>query len=460
MAKRSREAWSPPVESETAEWKQSLSEWKEIVESCAAFASANGGTVYIGVRPKGAIAGVAIGKGSLEDLANKIVQNTEPRLVPSIEIKTVDEQTVVQVDVGPSAAKPVFAFGRALRRSGRTNQRLHPEDIARLYMDSRGITWDETTLRGLELSDVNSKLVRRFLSIARQERRWEVGERTPVRNVLEQLGLLQEDKLTVAGNLLFGKHPQRRMVQAKVRCARFKGDDTVTFIDMKAIDGCLMDQIEDAMDFVRRNIRMGVEIKGGKTQRTETWEYPLDAVREAVTNAVCHRDYASSCNIQVHIFDSSLEVWNPGGLPPEISVADLRRTHNSYPRNKLIANAFFLTKHIEQFGTGTRRMINECVDSGLPEPEFQNPTGAFQVVFRRSAVPAANSALAQLSERELKAVEYAREHGQIARQEYERLVGVSRNTASRDLADLQEKGILRRSGRSRSAVYVPAESAQ
>ena len=82
MAKRSREAWSPPVESETAEWKQSLSEWKEIVESCAAFASANGGTVYIGVRPKGAVAGVSIGKGSLEDLANKIVQNTEPRLVP------------------------------------------------------------------------------------------------------------------------------------------------------------------------------------------------------------------------------------------------------------------------------------------------------------------------------------------------------------------------------------------
>ena len=149
MAKRANETWSPPVESETAEWKQSLSEWRESVESCAAFASANGATVYIGVRPKGAIAGVAIGKGSLEDLANKIVQNTEPRLVPSIEIKTVDEQTVVQVDVGPSAAKPVFAFGRAVRRSGRTNQRLHPEDIARLYMDSRGITWDETTLPGL-----------------------------------------------------------------------------------------------------------------------------------------------------------------------------------------------------------------------------------------------------------------------------------------------------------------------
>ena len=208
------------------------------------------------------------------------------------------------------------------------------------------------------------------------------------------------------------------------------------------------------MEFVRRNIRMGVEIKGGKTQRTEIWEYPLDAVREAVTNAACHRDYASSCNIQVHIYDSSLEVWNPGALPPDISVADLRRTHKSHPRNRLIANAFFLTKHIEQFGTGTRRMIDECIDNGLPEPEFESPTDAFQVVFRRSSAPDTVYTYADVIPRQREALVFVKEHGEITRQAYESLTGVSARTAKRDLGQLVAKGMLQKIGRTSALKYV------
>jgi len=176
------------------------------------------------------------------------------------------------------------------------------------------------------------------------------------------------------------------MTQAMVRCARFKGTVETHFIDMKVIQGNIVDQLEQAMTFIERNIRMGAEIKG--LRREDQWEYPLDALREALVNAICHRDYASTANVQVRIFDDRLEIWNPGELPAGMTVDDLRREHESKPRNRLIANACFLIKYVEQFGTGTRRIIDDCVAKGLPEPEFRVRSGNFIATFRPAAVTA------------------------------------------------------------------------
>jgi len=159
-------------------------------------------------------------------------------------------------------------------------------------------------------------------------------------HVLRQLGLIQDGKLTVAAVLLFGRNPQRLLTQALARCARFKGTTEVHFLDMKVIQGNIIEQVEEVMVFVKRNVRMAAEIK--ELRREEKWEYPLGGLREAVVNTICHRDYASSANVQIRIFDDRLEVWNPGDLPEGMTVEDLRRQHESKPRNKLIANAFFL----------------------------------------------------------------------------------------------------------------------
>ncbi|PIY43999.1 MAG: hypothetical protein COZ06_21550 [Armatimonadetes bacterium CG_4_10_14_3_um_filter_66_18] len=326
-----------PPESQTVEWKQSLGEWREIVETCAAFASVGGGRLYIGVAPDGCPAQLEVGTQTLERLANRIAENTHPKIVPAIRAEEVSGTHIVVVEVPPSATKPVFAFDRAFRRSGRTNQRLDPDEAARLCLATRGMTWDTRTFDDLGMEDVDADLVRRFLRRAKRERQWEAPENAPPEAVLGQLELLQHQKLTVAGNLFFGKRPQRQLVQAQVRCARFKGNDTVTFIDMKVIERDVLSQVEDAMEFVQRNISMAVEFKGGGPARLERWEYPLEAVREAIVNAVCHRDYAATGNAQLSIFDDSLQVWNPGGLPPGLTVGDLRGVHLSIPRNKLIA---------------------------------------------------------------------------------------------------------------------------
>lgn len=359
MKRAVRQRISIPTESQVVELKRSLGEWKEIVETCAAFATAHGGCVYVGVSDDGRASGVQIGKGTIEDLVNKIARNTNPKIVPTIRTDVIEGKTVITVEVPEHPTKPVYAFDKPLRRSGRTNQVLSPSEAAELYLATRGITWDETVLSNASLQDINAEKVWAFLHRARSERRLNASTETPVEQVLHQLNVIRDGKITVAGLLLFGKDPERLLPQSALRCARFKGDDTVHFLDMKLIEGTVIDQVEEAVAFVRRNTSMAVKIEG-KLERTERWEYPLDAVREAITNAVCHRDYADTGNVQVRIFDHGLEVWNPGALPAGLTVEDLRRNHESKPRNKLIAHAFFLIRYIEQFGTGTGRMMRNA----------------------------------------------------------------------------------------------------
>lgn len=452
MKRALRQSLSIPPEGESVELKRSLGEWKEIVETCAAFATAKGGRLYIGVADDGRVVGIQIGKGTLEDLTNKIAQNTVPKLVPAITTQVHGGATLIVVDVAESTTKPVTAFGRALRRSGRTNQVLSAAEIAELYLATRGVTWDQTARPDATLDDTDPDKVQRFLARARAERQWAIDPETPVERALRQLNLVQNGQPTIAALLLFGKNPQRFLVQAKVRCARFKGDDEVEFLDLKVIEGDIIGQVEEAMAFVRRNTSMAVKIEG-KLERSERWEYPLDAVREAITNAVCHRDYAASGNVQVRIFDHSLAVWNPGGLPAGLTVEDLRRPHESKPRNKLIADAFFLIKYIEQFGTGIRRMIDDCRAAGLPEPEFESYGDSFRTVFRKTIPVEERFAGVGLNERQMKALRYVTDKGRMTLAEYAELVQAPKRTLQRDLQELVQKGLLVKHGTAKATWY-------
>jgi ATP-dependent DNA helicase RecG len=441
-----------PAEGETVELKESLGEWKEIVQSCAAFATAKGGRIYIGVSDRGKLAGVQIGKGTIEDLTNKIVRNTHPRIVPEIAIIQEEDKRIITIDVPENPTKPVCAFDRPYRRSGKTNQTLSPDEAAELYFATRGTTWDETTLPEASIQDIDGKKISSFLDRAKDERRLNAGAALPIQQVLRQLNLIRNEKITVAALLLFGKDPARLMTQSALRCARFKGDDTVHFLDMKVIEGTVIDQVEEAMAFVRRNTSMAVTIED-RPERTEQWEYPLDAVREAITNAVCHRDYADTGNVQVRIFDHSLEVWNPGSLPAGLTVDDLRRNHESKPRNKLIARVFFLIRYIEQFGTGTGRMIEECRKAGIPEPQFESRGGSFRVGFQKTVAAERRLAEAGLNERQIKALSLAEQSGQITLAAYARLVKMPKRTLQRDLQDLTKKGLLVKHGAGNATWY-------
>jgi len=441
-------------ESEAVEFKQSTGELREILETVGAFANTHGGTILVGVTNAGDVVGVTIGKDTLESLANAIHQSTDPRLFPSLTTTQLEGKTVLVLRVDESPIKPVLVQGRGFKRVGRSNHLLSSAEVTYLSLASRSLSWDAGPADGYGLSDLDPEAVRRFLIAAQRERNLAIDPNAPLEEVLEKLKLQQDGQPTRAALLLFGQDPQHFLRQSEVRVARFKGTQPLHFLDMKVIEGRLIEQRQAMMEFVERHISMAAEIKG--LEREERWEYPLAALREAVTNAICHRDYQDGGNVQVRIFDDRLEVWSPGLLPPGLSLEALRHTHRSLPRNHLLAHAFFLIKFIEQWGTGTLRMIELCQEAGLPEPEFAEISGAFVVTFRQSKLTPEYLAGLGLNERQMKAVEYVRQHDRIANQEYARLVSVSSRTATRDLSELVKKGIFQQVGRGKGSYFALA----
>jgi len=372
---------SIPTESETVEWKQSLGEWKEIVETCAAFATAQGGTIYVGISPKGERIGVRIGHGTLEDLANKIKLNTEPPQYPTISTRGDESSSIIKIAVEQNPVKPAWAFGRPMKRVGRTNQRIQRDESQRLLEITTGRTWDAFVCQDFTTKDINIKTVRIFLDRAGMKRT------TPLDDVMRNLRLISGNGYTHAAALLFGKFPQRFHVEAQVKCARFKGTSSVHFIDERTFDGNILEQFDNAMAFVARNTRQAIVITGKPTHDIVP-EYPDEAVREAIVNALCHRNYAEVGTIQVRINDNCLEVWSPGALPPDISIRKLYHQHRSYPRNMLIAATLFRARYIEHWGTGTLRIIEACQQHNI-NVEFENEANTFIVRLKQKAKPQA-----------------------------------------------------------------------
>jgi len=155
--------------------------------------------------------------------------------------------------------------------------------------------------------DIDENKVRWFLEKAKYERRLDINPDIPDREALERLGLARNGRLTNAAILLFGNNPQRFFLMAETRCGRFKGTEPLEFIDMKVFGKSIIDQREDAIEFVKEHIALHAKIV--ETERKETWEYPIEAIREAITNGICHRDYQMSSNVQVRIFDDRIEIW-------------------------------------------------------------------------------------------------------------------------------------------------------
>ncbi len=199
------------------------------------------------------------------------------------------------------------------------------------------------------------------------------------KEVLEKLKLLQDGRPAWAAILLFNQAAQRFLSQAVIHCGRFKEETIV--IDDRMVHGTIIEQIDEAMDFIRKNINVKF-VMTGEPEREQVWDYPLEALREAVINAVCHRDYTISSNRKIRIYDDKLIVWSPGGLPLGITIDALYKPHSSALRNKGIASVFYDMGLIEQWGSGIDKTRNACLNAGVPEPQFEEHQG-FRVTFRK-----------------------------------------------------------------------------
>jgi len=443
-------------EGHNLELKTSTNLKQEIGQTVSAFANTSGGVILVGISPDGDIVGVNIGKKTVEDLANWIKENTDPRIYPQMLIHNVDGKDIIEIVVKESDEKPVFSQNHAYQRVGRTSPMISVSRIRELAKQERKtLAWDEKICEEAELEDIDENKVRWFLKKAKAERNLDIDPDTPAIEALERLEFLRNGRLTNAAVLLFGKNPQRFFLMAETRCGRFKGTEPVKpFIDMKVFGGNIIDQVNNAEDFVLRNISMSAWVEKGNIERTEKWEYPPDAIREAIINAICHRNYEISSNAQVRVFDDRIEIWGCGSLPAPLTVDALKRKHRSVLRNPLIGKCFFLIKFIEQWGTGTNDIISMCLEHGLPEPIFEEISGGLVVTLRREITEGYLRNVG-LNERQIKIVQYIREKGSISNKDYQDLFNVSRATATRDMRSLVEKEILKSEGKGkRDLKYV------
>lgn len=434
-------------ESEKMEWKPSLSQVNEIIEAISAFSNTEGGKIIIGISNSGKVLGVEVGKDKLEKLTNNIHQSLDPKIHPRITVEKAKKKNIIVIEVRQSLDKLLLAFGRAFKRVGRSTVRMSKDEYERLILEKHKdkLQFDRQICRRAKLGDIDNDKVKLFLKKARLERNLDINPKIQIKEILHKLDLLEQNKPTNAAILLFGRNPQRFILQAELRCVRFKGNKPVKpFIDMKIFNGNMIEQIDKALGFVLEHVPMGVYL-AGKPEREEKYAYPPDALREAIVNAVCHRDYTGAGHVQIRIFDDRIEVWNPGLLPEPLTLEDLKRKHKSIPRNPLIAKCFFLIKLIEQWGTGTNDMVNLCLKWGLPEPLFEYVSGDFVVTFRSELTEERMERLG-LNPRQIKAIEYIKEYGKINRMEYIKLNEVSNATAKRDLRELIVKNMLKSRG--------------
>ena len=235
------------------------------------------------------------------------------------------------------------------------------------------------------LDDLDHERMTRFVRTARGARQFPLPEDTSPESLLDHLNLRKSGRLTNAAVLLFGRAPQRFLISSDIKCAHFHGTQVAKPIPSHQVyKGTVFDLVDHAVDFVLSKIALSVGTRARSVQAPVAYEIPKEVVTEAIVNAVAHRDYTSAGSVQVMLFADRLEIWNPGRLPPPLTLEKLRVPHESIPGNPLLARAMYLVKYIEQMGTGTLDMIERCVHAGLREPEFEG-SGEFVTRIRRAA---------------------------------------------------------------------------
>ena len=448
-------------ENESLEFKKSLRLKEEIGQAVSAFSNASGGSTLVGVSDDGKVVGIDIGRNTLEELANYIKRNTDPAIFPSVKIEEIEKRKIIVIEVKESTEKPVFFKNHAYKRVGKTNQRISSSEMRKLAKESgERVYWDEQVCEEAKLEDIDEEKVKSYLE-KRQEIR---GVKKPLKMDLKTL-LLNikaakevngEIRMTNAGVLFFAENPQRFVLQSQLRLARFAGKElTRDFLDRLDCSGAIWEEIEQAEDFIRKNIRLFGFRTGFSFGRIDKLEYPMKAIREGVINALIHRNYYEPADTRVMIFDDRIEIVNPGSFPEGVTPEKPRHI----PVNPVLCQLMYDVGFIEKYGTGIYMIKELCEEYGIPGPEYEISDVETKLVFRSGGKAVVISEIeklgVELNERQSRALKYAFRGGVITNKIYAEINEVSSKTASLELRTLVRKGLLGVEGRGRSTKYIP-----
>jgi ATP-dependent DNA helicase RecG len=379
-------------ESRTLEFKEFLPNSENIAKTLIAFANGAGGKLIIGVQDKTQkITGISDSDiFSYSDKLTSILHDRcVPDIIPEIYRWQVDDKIIIVVEVFPGSSTPYYLIkeGRdkgVYVRVGASTRKASPEQVQQLERKRANVSYDEVPLFECGKQDLDlEKLARDFETYT--GRKLADKDLSNLHILTKEAGNIHP---TVGGYLLAGTDEQK-FFQSAVKCARFKGTTPDIFIDRKEFRGSIYEQAEQAMKFLQTHLELSGKVEG--IQRKDHYIIPLEALREAVINAIVHRDYSiSGADIKIAVFDDLVEITSPGTMPGALTTEDIG-TGRSEIRNKVLARFFKEIAFIEQWGTGINKIIRICNDNNLPDPEFKESGNFFQTIFRKP--PTSNGGL-------------------------------------------------------------------
>ena len=378
-------------ESKNIEYKVSLPDKNEkYMKTIVAFANTQGGKLIVGVDDKThQVVGVEndILFPLMDGIANAVSDSCEPQIIPDIEPQTIDGKTVIVVTVEAGKNRPYYLKskgkdnGTYIRVAG-TSRQAFPEKIKELEMEGARISWDELTCVGYPVSEeATEKLCR---DIEKFRKKAGMSKHSVKKEQLINWKILKQSEGQLLATNAYALLTSDYFSFSKTQCAVFKGTDRAVFLDKREFTGPIYMQIEEAVDFVLRNIRLGATIDG--LVRKEKYELPPEAIREMIINAHCHRNLLDESCVQIAIYDDRLEVTSPGGLYNGLTYEEVMNGHSKI-RNKGIANIFSQMGLVEAWGSGIKRILNEAEEYGLPKPRFQEFDNMFRVELFRNPYP-------------------------------------------------------------------------
>ncbi|MDD3772725.1 MAG: ATP-binding protein [Weeksellaceae bacterium] len=419
-------------EHQNIEWKES---WhNDYFKWICGFANAQGGTLYIGIDDKGETKHLDNSKKLLEDLPNQVRDLLGLMVDVNLHTKNGDDYLEIVVEPYPF---PISLRGKYYYRSGSTLQELKGAALTKFLLQRQGKKWDGVPIPNVTANDLKNDTFEFFRKKATKSSRLAPEDLDGTnQELLESLQLYLEDEkmLKRAAILLFHPHPEKYVTGAYIKIGFFETDDDLKFQD--EVKGNLLEQAEKALDLLKTKYTQAI-ISYQDGIREETFTFPEDAIREALYNAIAHKDYSSGIPIQISVYRNKLIFWNEGQLPENWTVEKLTQKHPSKPHNPDIANTFFRAGYIESWGRGTIKMINACKAHKLAPPLFSNIPPDFQV----ELIKYTDKGLTELGLKEelRKIILYIQENGSISNSEVQRICNVSKATATRYLGELEVK---------------------
>lgn len=431
-----------------------------LAELLVSFANALGGTIVVGMDEQGRIyPGVA---ENLEPVLQRALQLCDPPFTTSNQPDYYAEETpegqIAAIFVHPTPYQVMVEGRGVFVRSGKLNVRLSPEQALRGRRATPSLSYEDEVVIGATLNDLDESIIEEYQR--NRIKRGPIGESLTLTELLRDAGAIDAAGLpTVAGMLLFGKRPQQFLPQAGVLVVRFQGTSVreaarsgLRYSRRVEVTGPAARVIERAWEVLFEEIHHQPRVEG--LQRQETYDYPPEAVREALVNAICHRDYSiQGQRVEIRLFDDRMEIMSPGGLPGHITLENILDEH--YSRNPRLVRGLYYWGYIEELGQGMDIIYDSMSRAHHPPPQLKDTGRNFTVTLFNAVDTDAIEFGEDLNPRQMRALQFLAQHERITNSQYQQLCPeVTPETLRLDLKDLVEKGILLRIGDKRGTYYI------